>query len=230
MWKAGVATRGRAQMIKELIAELFGGLTTVGIIALTVKFLWGKIWSLAYDAIKEKISLDIDKSRAEFENRLEQQLKRLEQRLEIASHIVKEQYDAEKTSYDKILEYLSTCTSAIQMLKSKLQGEVELSQISYAQNAVRDDVAALEKNYEAISHIICNDIIVSLRRYSVNVRKLISMPIPSTCKFDHGERKEAEQKLREAFHAISDNKEVIQDCIRSRLEVLNQFAKELGPV
>lgn len=216
-------------MIKELLTELFGGLTTVGIIALIVRFLWEKTWSFAYDAIKEKVGLDIANSKAEFENLLDQRLKRMEQRLEIASYIAKEQYDTEKSAYSKILEHLSTCTSSIRVLKSKLQGEVELSQIVLPQKAVLNDVALFEKNYEAVSHIIPNETIVSLRQYSVNVRKLVSMPIPSTCKFYHGEQKDAEQKLQEAFDRISDNKEVIQKCIRDRLEVLGQFTKELVP-
>lgn len=214
-------------MIKVLLTELFGGLTTVGIIALIVRFLGEKIWSLAYDAIKGKIEVDIENSKAEFENLLEQRLKRIEQRLVIASHIVTEQYDTEKATYNEISKLLSSCTLSLKTLKTKLQAEVELSQIAPPQKAVLDNIANFENNYEAISHVIPNEIVVSLRQYSSNVRKLVSMPIPSACRFDSGERAEAEQKLQEAFNTISDNKETIQNCIRARIESLGQIAKEL---
>ena len=227
MGKSRATARGRAQMIKDLLAELFGGFTTVGITALIVRFLWEKIWSLAYDAIKGKIEVDIASSKAEFENRLEKQLKRVEQRLEIASHMVKEKYDTEKSAYNKISEHLSECTSSIQILKNKLQGEVVLSEIALLQKAVLDDIAIFEKNYETISYFIPNEVVVSLRQYSVSAKKLVSMPIPSTCRFDNGERQEAEQRLKEAFNTISNNKEAIQNCIRSRLESFGQFTKEL---
>lgn len=214
-------------MIKSFLTELFGGLTTVGIIALIVRFFWEKIWSLVYDAIKIKIEADIAKSKAEFENILEQRLRRMEQRLEIASHIVTKQYDTEKSTYDEISNLLSSCTLSIQTLKNKLQVEVELSQITPPQKAVLDNITNFEKNYEAVSHVIPNEIVVCLRQYSANVRKLVSMPLPSTCRFDNGERAEAEQRLQEAFHLISDNKDTIQNCIRARMESLGQITKEL---
>lgn len=215
-------------MLENIVGTIVGVILSAGGLSVIVHFFGQKIMTLLYDTIREKISLDMEKKKAEFENVLEQRLKILESKLERSSHAALSQYDIEVKNYDEISQKLYTCFLSIKNLyniplmedeKAQVQGMREI------RRQVLDNANALEKAYEEGAPFIRKeiyDIIVTYTQHVSDLEKIL-------CQNAYGVRQVSNDDVQTAKHLMNEihiKKQSIQNSIRSRLEELGRVIEE----
>ena len=212
-------------MPKTIIEVILGGFITTGGIIGIIRIFGQKLLSLLYDFVKEKISIDIEKNKAEFENILTQKLKRLESQLEIFSHVIMTQYDIEVKKYDEISQKLSVCTYSVKKLCDNNLAENEVIQAEKMQQIraqTLDDAEALKKVYEEAAPFIQKEIYEDLETYVLYLEELVKVHK----RFPYGFYQNTYEEMKQIKQKIELCKRSIQDGIRAHLEEFEKIIKE----
>ena len=207
-------------MIETIIATILGDAAVVGCITGIVYFLGEKIFSLLYDAAKEKISIDIEKSKLEFENALEQKIKHLESQLERVSYATKAQYDIEMQAYNEISQKLCECTSSVENLYSMPLAENEVAQVQKAQefqSCAEDAIQALISSYEKRAPFIKEEVHDALKVYTDHVKNFLMLCAQDIYAIGQRGCKNEWQVATNLLKEIKDQELAIKNQVRIRL-------------
>lgn len=216
-------------MLDTIVGTILGVFVSTGSLTALVYCLGQKILALLYDAVKVKISVDIENSKTQFEKVLEQKLKILESKLERTSHAAIEQYDIEIKKYDEISRKLCASTSSVKKMYniSLMKDEIMQAQsMEELRRQVLIDSESFEQAYEEAAPFIRKEIYDIMVQYTQYVNDIEIIHRNNIYGVQQGSVNDI-QRAKKLIYEINITKQSIQNSIRSRLEKLEQMVEEL---
>lgn len=202
--------------IRELVAAC-GGMV---VIALTFG---RKLLNLAYDTLKQKLTIDIEKDRLKFVHELDKRLKCVENNIAQASHAATTQYDIEVKAYSEILKAVYASSLDVENLFKVYVIEDREAQNKKMQQLRKDALEharACTKACEESASFIRLEVCDAIKRYVLCIQDLECIHL--RCKYGIQRDCNVEDRTR-AEHLKEDiehEKQTIQNSIRIRLDQL----------
>lgn len=211
-------------MLETIFGSVLGVTVTTGTLV-GIAYIFGqKILTLLYDAIKDKISADIERSNEQFKNVLDQKIKRLEIQLQKSM----DQYNIEVKKYEEIIKKLHLCDDSIRNMYniSLMNNKSEQTQ---KMNELREQVSnaakALKKEFEEAGPFIPEEIYNIGITYYSHIEELEKIHRRNIFGIQHGNDND-KMRAEDLIQKIKTEKLSIHHSIRSRLQKLGEIEEE----